>query len=370
MKERKKPEKEEKGKLSLFFSSLLLSHLPLRHQQQRVSRLDRLQVEGRLARAEDRVAVERALDGDAEGFLFFCFLKKERSRLREEIEERERDQCPGNKGRIGLLRRAFWFLFWDADVRLESCFRTRKERRTSKPFSAPNRKGGKRDGICRSFRFVVRRAHRNRFPSIPFSNSPVPQHLSQHRLVQLEQHAGLGPPGDHQVAALGVGGEERHGFLFRVRERVCFLLSPCFEKTAPSIFERQRFFFPFFFFASSLPLLSLSNSLSSKERASPGGCKLELRGSSQISQLFSSSLAQGTSESAASRAEQKSRRENKRFHFPIKPWRVSTPDHPHLRSRPSTPRCSTWPASWSARWCLLPSLPPTSTRTARRRQWP
>lgn len=76
MKERKKPEKEEKGKLSLFFSSLLLSHLPLRHQQQRVGRLDRLQVEGRLARAEDRVAVERALDGDAEGFLFFCFLKK------------------------------------------------------------------------------------------------------------------------------------------------------------------------------------------------------------------------------------------------------------------------------------------------------
>ena len=50
--------KENKKKLSL-------THLPVRDQQQRVCRLDSLEVKGGLARAEHGVAVERALDGDA-----------------------------------------------------------------------------------------------------------------------------------------------------------------------------------------------------------------------------------------------------------------------------------------------------------------
>lgn len=57
----------------------------------------------------------------------------------------------------------------------------------------------------------------------PFSlhrtNAPVPQHLAEHSLVELEKQARLWPPGDDEVATLGVRREERHLFCLLGSER-------------------------------------------------------------------------------------------------------------------------------------------------------
>jgi hypothetical protein len=86
-------------------------------------------------------------------------------------------------------------------------------------------------------------------------NAPVPQHLDQQALVQLEQHARIGPPRDHELATLGVGREERHFVsLFpasgRARNSSRRFLKEFF-------FSKSFFFFSLFFFST----LSLSRSL-------------------------------------------------------------------------------------------------------------
>ena len=113
-------------------------------------------------------------------------------------------------------------------------------------------------------------------PSSHLKNAPVPQHLAQQGLVELEQHARLGPPRDHQVATLGVGREERHffGFVERAKEeQLCRFLKA----------KRERVFFSkSFFSSSSLSLLSL---FFARELAGRGLCvsRALSRESSQLS---------------------------------------------------------------------------------------
>ena len=91
--------------------------------------------------------------------------------------------------------------------------------------------------------------------SFKIKNAPVLQHLAQQALVELEQHAGIGPPRDHEVATLGVGREERH---------FCLLFFLPREKQLRQFFEREFFVFSvlFSFFSSFTLLLSLSLSFS------------------------------------------------------------------------------------------------------------
>ena len=86
------------------------SHLPFRHQQQRVGRLDRLEVEGGLSRAQNGVAVERALDGDAVRFVVGVKEEREevflmRSRKREMKNEKRDDDSRKSRAELQSLLR-------------------------------------------------------------------------------------------------------------------------------------------------------------------------------------------------------------------------------------------------------------------------
>ena len=139
-------------------------------------------------------------------------------------------------------------------------------------------------------------------------NAPIPQHLAEHGLVELEQHARIGPPGDHEVATLGVRREERHFF------RLPFRQSRAMQKNSSVDFLKASFFFFVFLFSSlslcySLTLFFLS-SLSLRRELAKGGLRsLEPRAALSSSLASASNLcAPGSEESKGARGGRKRER--------------------------------------------------------------
>lgn len=114
--------------------------------------------------------------------------------------------------------------------------------------------------ICRR-RFPNWHRRRASNQNSPNHNAPVPQHLAEHCLVELKQDARLGPPGDHEVATLGVRREERHAFFV-------FSLESSDDEKQLRRFLKASFFLFLFFLSLSLSRYSFSLF---KERASQGG---------------------------------------------------------------------------------------------------